>query len=311
MRRVRDAVITAVREHGMWAHGDAVTVAASGGVDSMVLLHILVHTQGLHGGRLRVVTVDHGTRDGSAQDAQWVAEVSAEWGVPCRVVHAALGADASEATCRTARRAALTQEPAVAVVLAHHARDQVETLLIRLMRGTGPRGLPGMVPFRAPWARPMLGVSHADVLAYARDQAVPFREDPSNRSDRFLRNRVRHELLPLIDAIRPGSVSAMARTAELMGEESTWLDAEARAVDPGLPWPVAFLTDAPDPLVRRAVSMAEPGLGHRHIDALRSLAQRGTGQIQLPNGRVAIAEAGCVRTCPVQDSPSTGGACDT
>ena len=311
MRQVHERLVAQVRAHRMWGPGDTVRVAVSGGRDSVVLLHALIATQGLHGAELEVMSVDHGTRQDSAADADWAADLAREWGVPARRVSLALGSDASEATCRDARRRVLLQGEPAAIALGHHARDLVETLLMRLMRGTGPRGLPGMVPWSDPWARPLLDVPYDDVVAYASAHGLSWREDPSNTSSRYLRNRVRSELLPLMEDLRTGSLGSMARTAELLGEQSQWLDEMATERAAGDPWDTTFLATAPLPLVRHAVSKAEPGLGHRHIDALRRLAERGTGQLQLPGGRLAIAEAGRVRTCTLQDSPSTGGACDT
>lgn len=311
-RGLRDRVVQNVRTHALWAHGDAVTIGVSGGRDSVVLLDVLHRTQGLHGGRLTVVTVDHGVRPGSAADADWVETLATEHKLPVHRVSVNLGPDASEARCRAARRTALASAGGDVIALAHHARDHAETLLLRLMRGTGPRGLGAMAPRSGGWVRPMLDIAYDDVVAYADAMGLVWRDDPTNAQPVYLRNRVRHEVLPLLESLRAGSVNSLARSARLAREESDWLDGLVASQDP---WLCAFLADAPAPLVRRAVLIADRSLAHVHVEALRALASRGTGQIELPDGRLAIAEGGRVRICPgerahpLKDSPTaTGGA---
>lgn len=312
MRRLREHVVAYIRTHELWSPGERVAVAVSGGRDSMVLLDVLVETSGLHGGVLSVVTVDHGTRAGSERDAAFVDARARALGLACETRSFDLGPDASEQVCRTARQSVFASLDVDRVATGHHERDHAETLLIRLLRGTGPRGLGGLRPRRGRLVRPMLDVPYADVVAYAETADIAFREDPTNVSPTYLRNRVRHELLPLLESLRPGSVGSIARTARLASEESEWLDALADDVEDV--WSCEFLAYAAAPLVRRALLKHEPSLRHVHVDAIRALARRGVGHIQLPNGRLAIADAGRVRTCPsLPTSPSlcTGGACDT
>ncbi len=311
MRRLREHVVAYIRTHALWQPGDRVAVAVSGGRDSVVLLDILAATRGIHGGVLSVITVDHGTRDGSADDAAFAGELATSLGLPYTVHTVALGPNASEQACRSARLTAFLNLDVDVVATGHHARDHAETLLIRLLRGTGPRGLGGLRPKREHLVRPLLDVPYDDVVDYSHAVKLAFREDPSNVSPAFLRNRVRHELLPLLESIRPGSVASVARTARLASEESEWLDTLVDDVDDV--WSCEFLAYGPMPAVRRAVLKHEPSLRHVHVDAIRALARRGVGHIQLPDGRLAIADAGRVRTCTnLLNSPSlcTGGACD-
>ncbi len=312
MRRLREHVVAYIRTHALWQPGERVALAVSGGRDSVVLLDVLAATRGIHGAVLSVVTVDHGTRSGSADDAVFVEELANSYGLPCSVHTVALGPNASEQACRDARQSAFLTLDVDWVATGHHARDHAETLLIRLLRGTGPRGLGGLRPKRDHLVRPLLDVPHEDVAHYANQAKLAFREDPTNVSPAFLRNRVRHELLPLLESLRPGSVAAVARTARLASEESEWLDALVDDVDDV--WSCEFLGHGPMPAVRRAVLKHEPSLRHVHVDAIRALAQRGVGHIQLPNGRLAIADSGRVRTCTKllnSSSLGTGGACDT
>lgn len=311
-RALRDRVVQNIRTHALWMPDESVVIGVSGGRDSVVLLDVLHRTQGLHGGRLSVLTVDHGVRSESAEDACFVESLATERGLPVRRVTASLGPSASEAQCRAVRRSALLEAGGDVIALGHHARDHAETLLLRLMRGTGPRGVGGMAPRSGVWVRPLLDIAVDDVAAYADATGLAWREDPSNQHPGFLRNRVRHQVLPLLESLRRGSVASLARSARLAREESDWLDGLVASQDP---WSCAFLADAPAPLVRRAVLIADRSLAHVHVDALRALASRGTGQIQLPDGRLAIAEGGRVCICPgervtsLTDSPTaTGGA---
>lgn len=312
MRALRERVVAAVRREGLWQPGQAVAIAVSGGLDSVVLLDVLARTAGLHGGLLTVHTVDHGTREGSAEDARFVAELATAHGLSCAVHRLNLGPGASEASMRRGRREALEGAGTDVIALAHHADDHAETFLLRALRGTGPRGLCGLRPRHGRYVRPLLGLRRAELLAYARDVGLAWREDPSNDDPRFARNRVRHELLPLLEDLRPGAIEALARTARLVGEESAYMETQVDATAPEGAWSCSFLAHAPPPIVRRAVLRREPHLQNVHIDALIALARRGSGRIQLPGGRQAIADAEHVYTSPDSTPPPTaGGACDT
>ncbi len=172
-------------------------VAVSGGADSVALLHLLVEGVALHGGVLSVVTVDHGTRPDSAADADFVLARAASLGLPARAVRAALGPEASEAACRSARAEAYASEPADVIALGHHADDLAETAVLAWLRGHGSRGLGSLRPRAGRLVRPLLEVPRATLRAWLDARGLTWREDPTNASPRFLRNRVRHEVLPL------------------------------------------------------------------------------------------------------------------
>ncbi|MFM7064873.1 MAG: ATP-binding protein, partial [Actinomycetes bacterium] len=176
------------------------------------------------------VHVDHGLRPGSGADAALVAARCADWGAgfDSRTVHVGEGPDLV-ARARAARHAAL---PAAAL-FGHTADDQAETVLLRLLRGTGPAGLAAMRPDR----HPLLRLRRADTEHLCDHLGTVPVEDPSNRDPRFTRNRVRHEVLPLLaDVAGRDPVPILARLAVLAGEQADVLDELALAVDP---------TDAP------------------------------------------------------------------
>lgn len=296
-RAIAQASLDAIRRHRLWEPGDRVLVAVSGGRDSVVLLDLLCETAGVHGARLELGTVDHGTRAGSAGDADFAAALGAARGLPVHRFALGLGAGASEATCREARYAALRSVGAARVAVAHHRADQAETVLLRLLRGTGPAGLAAMRPRAGDLVRPLLGLDPGDLAAWAASRGLGWREDPSNGDPRHLRNRVRAELLPLLEALRAGAVAALCRTAALCAEQADALDAAAPPLRD--PLDVGALREASPAVARREVLRALPGLEHRHVDHLLELARGTRRAVTLPGGRRAVVSAGRVRTSPL------------
>lgn len=184
--------------------GRGVTVALSGGVDSVALLHLLLDLKDRWGWRLSVAHFDHALRPGSRGDAEWVAALAERRGLPVRVGRAERP-PRSEARARELRYDFLFEARRELggdlLATAHQADDQAETVLFRLLRGTGLRGLAGIPARRAPGVvRPLLPFWRAEIEAYARASGLEYREDPTNRDRRFARNRLRHDLIPRIEA---------------------------------------------------------------------------------------------------------------
>jgi tRNA(Ile)-lysidine synthase len=176
-------------------------VAVSGGVDSMVLLHLL-HQMSLAPHQswwLTVAHFDHGIRDDSAEDRRLVQAAARQYGLPFVYDQGRLGPGTSEATARQARYAFLYQVlgagGAQAIVTAHHQDDVLETAILNLLRGAGRKGLTSLSS-RPHMLRPLLSVPKAALLDYARTHDLSWREDSTNRNQRYARNYVRHRLLP-------------------------------------------------------------------------------------------------------------------
>jgi tRNA(Ile)-lysidine synthetase-like protein len=216
------------------APGDGLAVGVSGGGDSVALLCVLGELRAACGYRLVAVHVHHGVRGAQAdEDATFTQEVAARLGVPVRVVRVdAPGAARKrgmglEEAARHLRREALErvrQEEGLSwVVLAHHAQDQAETLLLRLVRGSGTLGLGGMSPREGKVLRPFLEESRQVLRAYLRDKGQPWREDESNLDMAFLRNRLRHTVLPRLEEAWPGAICRMGRSARLLREDGELL----------------------------------------------------------------------------------------
>jgi tRNA(Ile)-lysidine synthase len=220
----------AIRGHRMLAGGERVVVAVSGGADSVALLHVLVTLAPTLRLDLHVVHVDHGLRAESASDAAAVSALALRLGVPVEVVRVRVGEGSVEAAARQARHAALEAAAARAgatrVALGHTADDQAETLVMRILEGTGVRGLAGIPYVRGRLIRPLLDVRHADTLALVRRAGLPWLEDPSNRDERFFRNRVRHSVLPRL--ARDSGGDLVERLTELARGARELIDALER-----------------------------------------------------------------------------------
>lgn len=223
-----------IEEHALLPESGEVVVAVSGGADSLCLLHVLHRLCGtgkrFPAVRLHVAHLNHRLREGASAEAEFVARLASEWGLPvtigerdvpalAREEGRSLEEAAREARYRFLREVAHGQPIAV----AHHADDQVETLLLHLLRGGGLTGMVGMQPRQQDIIRPLLAVTHAETVAYCRSHGLTPLEDASNVDPRFLRNRVRHELLPLLTSLNPGIRATLLRNAEVARVDAEWI----------------------------------------------------------------------------------------
>lgn len=174
-------------------------VAVSGGVDSVVLLDVLSRTPDV---TLVVAHFDHGIRPDSQNDRVFVQDLAKKYNLPFVYETATLGPDASEAQARKARYAFLygvkEDHSAQAIITAHHQDDVLETAIINLARGTGRRGLTSLSS-GADLVRPLLNVTKKDLVAYALANNLEWREDSTNEDQQYLRNHIRHTVMPKFD----------------------------------------------------------------------------------------------------------------
>ncbi len=243
---IQNAVLNCVTGLNSTRLGEVITdpllVAVSGGVDSMALLHAVRTVARQRGWDVQAVHVNHNLRPTSAEDAEWVTQVCASWQIPIQVYSVHLGdipyhkRKGTEADARALRYEAITTEArrigASCVLLAHHADDQVETVLWRLMRGTSLTGLSGMRPSvnRAgiAWLRPFLSIPKAQLAAYAKDNGVPHVEDESNASDAYTRNFLRHHVIPDLKHWQPRLPQVVSNLCRVLQDEDDFLEAEAK-----------------------------------------------------------------------------------
>jgi tRNA(Ile)-lysidine synthase len=302
--------------------GERVLIGVSGGPDSVALLHCLVTLRPVLDLDLVVAHVDHGLRPEAAAEAARVTARAEAWGVPAVVERVHLRSRGArgpgeepwagpEAEARRARLAALAARAgalgAQRIALGHTADDQAETVVMRLLAGAGPLGLGGIPPVRGPYVRPLIETTRAEVLAHLVRHGLDWADDPTNRDPAFLRNRVRHDVLPFLAAgWDPGAAAALCRGAavaralqrELVERAAAGLATMSRAAGPGaLELDGTALAALPADLgaetLRLAVARVAPGLPLRG-PARRALAQaaagRGRGPLRL--GPVTIERSG-------------------
>lgn len=219
--------------------GARLLVAVSGGPDSVVLLDLLAATGASHGWQLVVAHVDHGIHPDSARVAGMVESLAASYriGYQCRRLN--LGPGTSETEARDARYAALeemrVEEHADFVLTAHHADDQAETVLLRVLAGTGPAGLAAMTAVQGSIVRPLLPFRREALARYLLHRNLPAWEDPANSDPQHLRSWVRGSLLPQILERLPDVEAQLLRVAQQAGIERVAWDRILEAM-PGLDW---------------------------------------------------------------------------
>jgi tRNA(Ile)-lysidine synthase len=302
---VREAVVC----RRLLEPGGHVLVGVSGGPDSVALLHALVLLRSEYALRLTVCHVHHGLRPEADRDAAFVEALAHRLDCPARVVRIDVlrgGGRSPEEAARVARHAALARVAratgASRIALGHTADDQVETVLMRILQGAGPRGLAGIPARRGQIVRPLLDVSRAAVQVHLAAHGLESVDDATNRDTRFLRNRVRHELLPLL-AAQVGSrlPDALRRVARASREAVEALDALVRPRLAGhltrtpVGWRLALaaLDGLPAGAVKVALRLAlvevaaadrlGGGLRAPHLDALAGLLTAAPGaRVRLP-----------------------------
>ena len=177
-------------------------IAVSGGVDSMVLLHLLAQKQHDQAHSFVVAHFDHGIRPDSTEDRKLVQQTAESYGLPFVYDQVSLGPAASEAVARDARysflRIVRTSVGADAIITAHHQDDLIETIIINFLRGTKSRGLSSLRSTKTLY-RPLLGLTKQQIRAYARQHKLKWREDSTNDDETYLRNYIRKQIMPRLD----------------------------------------------------------------------------------------------------------------
>lgn len=314
LRAVQQTIIG----RGLLRRGDHILIAVSGGADSVALTYALHYLRRRAGLTLTLAHLNHRIRGQEAdRDAHFVRDLAWRLGLPCvqaeiDVPRRARSSGISlEMAAREARYDFLARVArdvgATCIATAHTADDQVETVILKLARGAGAQGLAG-IPYEASLdgvriIRPLRDVSHDDATRFLRRHRLKWREDSTNRDLQYLRNRVRHEVLPMLESrLNPAIRQAILRTGEVIREENAWLNAHARKVlrmcaarEPAGGLSARAVARHAPALRRRVIRLwlADAGMNPDRIDfdAVESVDRlladaRGTRRAQLPDGRV-------------------------
>jgi tRNA(Ile)-lysidine synthase len=296
---LRSSCVAEIVQSGLpWVLG------VSGGRDSIALLHLL-YSQGCK--ELIVAHLDHQLRSESAADARFVATLASEYGFDVVVAQEDIGKRAAatkqsiEAAARDARLAFFArvarEHNCPRVLLAHHADDQVETVLFNFLRGSGIAGLGGMAPhsvrnvenFDLTIMRPLLDTWRAELDAYVAEHRLDYREDSSNADPGHTRNRVRHQLIPMLEEafgrdVRP----TILRMAKMLRVENEFIEASTPEAPENLP--VALVNSLPDALQRRLIhrwlkSHDARDIGFDVVERVRALCTERTAKTNLAGDR--------------------------
>jgi len=323
-----------IKRYDMLSPGDRVVVALSGGPDSVALLAVLRLLAPEFGCQLTAAHLNHGLRQESTAEERFVTELCEVLQVPLDKKNADIGdlrkktGKSTEDAAREARYAFLkrtaAQRGAQRIALGHHRRDQAETVLMNLLRGSGTEGLRGMAPVRdGLYIRPLIHTGRDEIISFLDRQGLAFVTDASNDDVKHLRNRIRHELLPLLrEDYNPNLEQTLARTAAVLRAEDEYLREQVRflldgwgiAASPGegVALEVEKLRSLPEALSRRIVKELlegfadeEKGIFFPHVEAVMGLitSQRPAGRVHLPFALEARREYGRLllyRAVPVE-----------
>jgi tRNA(Ile)-lysidine synthase len=308
MADCRRAVDNALATHLAANSPGHLLVAVSGGADSLALAWAAAFVSPQHGFSLEAVVVDHGLQDDSAEVASQAQTTLTQMGVASTIIRVSVdGSGNVEDNARTARYDAILQHQkhsgAAAVLLGHTLDDQAETVLLGLTRGSGPASIRGMATYTHPWLRPFLAIPRDTTVGCVSDAGYSFWLDPHNTDRRFVRPRIRHDLLPAIeDILGPGIPSALANTAALIAEDDDYLTSladghlSALSTTPGR-LPAQPLAELPSPIRRRVLrawvretagaSMTLPQT--EMVDAL-VVAWKGQGPVNIAGAKLSRQE---------------------
>ncbi len=315
-KHIIDLVKDSITKHSMISAGDRILAGLSGGADSVCLLSILDHLKNALGVELSAAYIDHGFRpDETAAEIEFCSKLCSERNIKFSTtkINAQVYADSEglnkQEAARDLRYKALeeiaTQNGANKIALAHNANDQAETLLMHLVRGSGPLGLSGIPPIRGLIIRPLIETQRSEIEEYLSKEGLHYVTDSSNLKDDYLRNRIRHFIMPSLININKDFIQAALRTTNILRDEERYF---AVLVTKTLMKMISRKSDATIELflgpmeymdtallrrvLRRALSETRSlrGLGLDHIEDLIKLIKSGQSgdRIYLPHSIRAI-----------------------
>ena len=316
-KKIRDFI----QKEGLIEEGDRILLGLSGGADSVCLFYVLLGLREELGFELRAVHVHHGIRGEADEDAAYVERLCEEEGVFCYVFR--------EDVPGFAKEQGLSEEEAgrilryrdfqeclenweteaeytcrYKIATAHHENDQAETVLFQLFRGCGLSGLRGILPERGNIIRPLLCLSREEIEGYLREKGIFWCEDKTNASEEYSRNKIRHRILPYVEAeLSKGAAAHIGKTAQIVREAERYIRRQTEAVyrrvaaeqDESLVFDITLLLKEDIFLQKQLilyglerVSAARKDIGAVHVeDILRLVRKQGNGELDLP-GRVQV-----------------------
>lgn len=325
-----DRIAEYMARHRMFEPGQRVGVAVSGGADSVFLLHVLRELWPRWDLRLSVIHIEHGIRGAASMaDAEFVRQLAANLGLPFHVREADVPSISGnlEEAARNVRQAFYAELIAAGTVdrvaTGHTRSDQAETVLYRILRGSGLTGLSGILPVtNGGLVRPLLEIDRNEIEQWLREHGSAWREDETNRDRTYARNRLRHEILPLLrDGFNPQLDAALSNLATLAQDEETYWKSQLLHAQPPIPnpqslvLPVSQLTGSPPALarrlVRRAMEMVKGdlrGIEFAHVERILEMVRspNGHGRLQAPG--IDICRSFDLIRLALPDD--TGQACD-
>ncbi|MDD6160579.1 MAG: tRNA lysidine(34) synthetase TilS [Oscillospiraceae bacterium] len=287
---------------GLIPPGSRVLCALSGGADSMYLLCRLMGA----GVEVRAAHFNHRLRDAADREEAFVRAWCGEHGVPLTVGSGDVRAFAAEhgmgleEAARNLRydflRRTAEETGCSLIATGHHAGDNAETLLMNLIRGCGLNGLCGIPEQRGNVIRPMLGLSREEILLYLERHGVPHVEDESNGDTDYTRNRIRHQVIPLLEELNPKAAAHISAAALRLRQDEALLTAQAEQLlasceetEAEVRLSASMLARAPAPIALRSLKALLPGCGAVHLEQVLALCSRPSGQLDVPGCTVSRA----------------------
>ncbi len=313
MQKLLETVSRTVRIYDMFRHGDAVLAGVSGGADSVALLHVLIAVSPEFSLRIGIAHLNHCLRgEESDRDAEFVCSLAKQLNLPYYIESADVraysrGNRLSEEEAGRELRYEFYERIAGQygydrIALGHHADDNAELVLMYLLRGSGTSGLSGIPPVRGRHiVRPLIGVSRSEIGDFLTANRLAYVSDASNADTKFLRNRIRHELIPLlISSYNPKIVESLNRLSSILRSEDEWMDDNIRLLSDScisdtadgktvLSVPDTLCLAAQRRIIRKAIAGIKGNLrriSYSHIEALSELLRNGpeNGSLDLPDG---------------------------
>ncbi len=309
---LKERVKQTIHKYQMLSGGERVLVALSGGPDSVVLLSVLKELQQEYNLSLVALYINHGLRPEEVPQEiafceNLCSDLSVEFShleIEPKALAEQKGLSLQEAArwlrYEALKAEALRQE-AQRIATGHHGTDQAETLLLNLIRGSGMKGLGGIPPVRGIIIRPLIEVQKQDIEAYLKEKGLPYMTDSSNLQDHYLRNRIRKELIPVLERFNPSVVETLMRTAEVLRQENDFIDIQvnktlmrliSRKTDQRIELFLSPLEVLDRVILRRVLRRAIDevrglrGIGFHHIEQIIEFiyTARSGDRISLPGG---------------------------